>query len=150
MQREITRRLFLKGAALSAAAFPRIVPATALGAAGAAPPSDRIVMGFIGVGKMGGGHVGGFAGRGEVQIVAVCDVEEPKRENAKKTVEDRYARRDGGGYKGCASYKDFRDLLARDEIDAVLIATPDHWHAIASIESARAGKDIYCEKPLSL
>jgi predicted dehydrogenase len=100
---------------------------------------------------MGRGHVDSFLGFPEVQIVAVCDVVAERRDASKKMVEDRYAKQTGKGtFKGCATYKDFRDLLKRQDIDAVVIATPDHWHAIPCVMAARAGKHIYCEKPLTL
>src|SRR5262249_17292895 len=115
------------------------------------PPSERINLGFIGVGTMGRGHVGAFLGRREVQVVAVCDVVAERRDHSKKTVEDHYAKqKNRDGYKGCKAFNDFRDLLALKEIDAVVIATPDHWHAIPCILAALAGKHIYCEKPLTL
>jgi predicted dehydrogenase len=100
---------------------------------------------------MGGAHLDAFLGDIEVQVVAVCDVDTEKRESARTRVEEHYAdEREAGTFKGCAEYNEFEELLARDDIDAVLIATPDHWHAIIAIAAARAGKDIYCEKPLSL
>src|SRR5262249_11096748 len=84
-------------------------------------------------------------------VVAVCDVDTTRRESAKQTVEKRYAEQQKSGqYKGCTTYNDFRELVARKDIDAVVIATPDHWHAIPVLEACRAGKDIYCEKPLTL
>src|SRR5262249_34083830 len=87
--------------------------------------NDRITLGFIGVGTMGRGHLGSFLGRGDVQVVAVCDVVSDRRESAQKTVEKRYAAQKGKGeYKGCDSFDDFRDVLARKDIDAVVIATP--------------------------
>jgi len=146
----ISRRVFLKTAAAGLAA-PWIVPASALGGEGRAAPSDRIVMGCIGVGSKGRGNLHAFLNRGDVQMVAVCDVDAGRRGRAKQEVEDFYAAAAGAdAYAGCEAYRDFRDLLARDDIDAVMIATPDHWHALPVIEAARAGKDMYCEKPLSL
>jgi predicted dehydrogenase len=112
--------------------------------------NDRINLGFIGVGVQGSGHVRGFLGAPEVQVVAISDMVRERRENSQKVVEDRYPKTAKGGYQGCKIYADFRDLLARKGIDAVLIATPDHWHAIACVMTAQAGKDIYCEKPLTL
>lgn len=113
-------------------------------------PSARITLGFIGVGMMGRGHLGGFLGYPDVQVVAVSDVEPTRLANAKKTVEERYTKdRAKGTWKGCAAYADFRELLARKDIDAVVIATPDHWHAVGCVLAAEAKKDIYCEKPLT-
>ncbi len=150
----LTRRNFLKGTAVSAlgaAAFPYIIPSSALGADGAVAPSERIGMGFIGVGKLGReSHVEAFKRSKEVQVIAVCDVETERLEKTKNAVDGFYATQsDRAGYKGCAMYHDFMELLARPDIDAVCIATPDHWHAIPSIEAAKAGKDIYCEKPMT-
>jgi len=114
-------------------------------------------MGFIGVGGQGGGHLlggawtyvaGGYAGRKDVQVLAVCDVWRDRRENATKKVNDHYAEVYGKDkYKSCQAYTDFREVLARTDIDAVLIATPAHWHATMAAMAAEAGKDIYCEKP---
>jgi predicted dehydrogenase len=114
-------------------------------------PNNRINLGFIGVGMMGRGHLGGFLGNRATQVVAVCDVHRVRREDAIERVHRAYAaERKAGTYRGCAAYVDFRELLARRDIDAVVIATPDHWHHIPAVLAARAGKDIYCEKPLSL
>ena len=94
-------------------------------------PNDRINLGFIGVGMMGRGHLGGFLGQDDVQVVAVCDIEGTRRENAQQQVENRYAERTKSGqFKGCTAYVDFRELLQREDIDAVVIATPDHMHVI--------------------
>jgi len=164
MNHTIARRTFLKNAASVAgavAAFPYIVPSSALGGAGGVAPSNRVVMGCIGTGNQGTNDMNDFLQDKRVQIVAVCDVNRESagywdnriggREPAKRIVTEHYARTSAPGtYKGCRAYEDFRDLLARDDIDAVLIALPDHWHSIAVIEASKAGKDIYGEKPLSL
>jgi len=117
-------------------------------------------MGFIGVGGQGGGHLlggawtyvaGGYAGRKDVQVLAVCDVWRDRRENATKKVNDHYAEVYGKGkYTSCQAYTDFREVLARPDIDAVLIATPAHWHATMAAMAAEAGKDVYCEKPTAV
>ena len=135
-----TRREFLKttGAAI---AVPYVITSTALGNADVPPASDRIVMGGIGIGNMGRGDQGAFLGRPDVQYVAVCDVRSAFREAGKSTVDGRYQNGD------CTAYNDFRELLTRADIDAVHIATPDHWHAIMVIEACRNGKDVYCQKP---
>lgn len=113
-------------------------------------PSERITLGFIGVGIMGRGHLSAFLGMNDVQVVAIAEVVKERREHAKKMVEDRYGKeKKAGQFKGCDVYNDFRDLLNRKDIDAVLIATPDHWHAIPCVLAAKAKKDIYCEKPLT-
>jgi hypothetical protein len=142
-----SRRQLIKRALAASSAFavPTIIPASALGRGGALAPSERIVMGAIGVGGRGSGDVGWLLGEADVQFVAVCDVHKGRREGAKQAVDSRY------GNKDCAAYRDFRDLLAeRTDIDAMLIATGDRWHTPASIAAMRAGKDVYCEKPGAL
>ncbi len=150
MAANMNRRRFLKRLSVSAAAmgFPYVVPASALGKAGAVAASNRIVMGCIGVGgKRPGGQgtadLRGFLGRDQVRVVAVCDVDSVHRGWARDIVNEKYGNRD------CSTYNDFRELLARDEIDAVSIVVPDHWHAIAAVRAAHAGKDIFCQKPLA-
>src|SRR5262245_28360092 len=134
----ISRRSFLQGVAAGAAALPLIVPRTALGDDKKAAASDRLTLGFIGMGTMNRGHLGHFLGQKDVQVLAVCDVDTTRREAAKKTVNDRYGEDvKAGRFKGCDAYVDFRELLARSDIDAVVIATPDHWHAIVAIEACR-------------
>jgi len=144
----IRRRSFLKAAAATLAA-PAIAPATAFGLGGRAAPSERITVGFIGVGKMANDyHLSELLRFADVQALAVCDVDTNRREHARKRVEDAYSK--DTAYKGCAVTVDFREILARKDVDAVCIATPDHWHAIPLIEACKAGKDVYCEKPLTL
>jgi predicted dehydrogenase len=144
----LTRREFLKG---MGAAAPCIITASALGGEERPAPSDRITMGFVGVGGQGTGDMGGFMGFPEVQVVAVCDVDPGHRQRAKQMVERRYAKeKASGAYKGCDEYNDFRELCARPDIDAVFCATPDHWHALVTCEAMRNGKDVYCEKPETL
>ena len=144
---KLTRRRFLaRGAmAASAIALPFYVPASSLGRDGAVAPSERIVMGAIGLGGRGSGDLGWMLGESDVRFVAVCDVRRPSRESAKNAVDRKY------GNKDCTAYRDMRELLAgRPDIDAVLIATGDRWHALASVMAMRAGKDVYCEKPACL
>lgn len=148
MSQRSTRRDFMKAASLAGIAAPTVIRRSALGDDGQAVASERITLGFIGVGKQNGGHLGRFLGMGDVQVLAVCDVDTTRREHAQQRVIDQNSQQGNGA--GCDAYVDFRELLARDDIDAVVIATPDHWHAIPVIEACRAGKDIYCEKPLSL
>jgi predicted dehydrogenase len=150
----ISRRDFTKSAAASAvaAAFagPVILSRSSLSQDKAAP-SERLTLGFIGMGTMNRGHLGHFLGQKDAQVLAVCDVDTTRREAAKKTVEDRYAQeKKDGKYQGCAAYNDCAELIARSDIDAVVIATPDHWHTAICIEACKAKKDIYCEKPLTL
>lgn len=112
--------------------------------------NDRLQIGFIGVGTMGRGHLGSFLGLKDVQVVAVCDVEEERAQSAFKQVANKYAPgQPEGEFKGCKIHKDFRNLIADPSIDAVVISTPDHWHAIPAIQAARQKKHIYCEKPLT-
>ena len=149
-KQHVTRRLFLKGM-MAAGAAPYIISASALGAEGRPAPSNRIVMGFVGVGGQGSGDMGGFMGHPEVQAVAVCDVDYRQRTGAKQRAEQRYAQEKASGtFKGCDDYGDFRELCGRPDIDAVFCATPDHWHALVTCEAMKNGKDVYCEKPESL
>ncbi len=121
---------------------PYYVPATALGL-GRTAPSDRIVMGAIGTGGQGRGIMNAFMGFDDVQMVAVCDVEKRRLNAVKESVDKKYGNQD------CQQYGDFRELVARDDIDAVTVTTPDHWHALCSVAAANSGKHVYCEKPLS-
>ncbi len=142
-----TRRQFL-GTSAIAAAGPMILSSPSRGLAA---PSERIRLGFIGIGIQSRGHLKRFVGTNDTQVVAVCDVVRERLEDSKRIVEEGYAKqKDIGSYKGCAAYVDFRELLIREDIDAVVIGTPDHWHAIPAVMACRAGKDVYCEKPLSL
>ena len=134
----LNRRSFLKCASGLLATVPVVAPARVFGA------NDRITMGCIGMGGQGRGDMGGFLGFPEVRVLAVCDVVAQHRQQAKAMVDSRYNNQD------CASVGDFMDVLDRPDIDAVLIATPDHWHAIIATEAMRRGKDVYCEKPESL
>ena len=125
----VSRRLFLKktaGTVAGAIGLPYIVPASALGRAGNTAPSERITLGFIGTGKQSKHLMRSFLNSPGTHVVAGCDVDRLKLERGKKIVEDHYADKGGGTYKGCDTYGDFRELLARDDIDAVVIATPDH------------------------
>jgi predicted dehydrogenase len=143
-----TRRTFIQSLAATAAMGPTILTSRSR-AQDKTAANDRIQLAFIGVGTMGRGHLGKFLGQKDVQVVAVCDVVQERIDDAKKMVENRYASDLKGEYKGCAAYNDLRKLLEDKAIDAVLIATPDHWHATACILAAQAKKDIYCEKPLT-
>ncbi len=121
-----------------------------MGKGGGVAASNRITLGCIGVGKQGTSLEQVFLNEQGAEVVAVCDVDSLKLQRGRNIAEKYYARQKPAGvYKGCVAYKDFRDLLARDDIDGVVVATPDHWHAIIAIQAARAGKDIYCEKPIS-
>ena len=145
-RKSAARRAFLKHASLAALGtlgLPGILPSSALGRSGFIAPGNKIRMGCIGVGSMGTSNMNSFLDKDEIEIVAVCDVDANRREAARATIERR------SGKRGCAMYNDFRELLAREDIDAVMIATPDHWHALVAVTAAEAGKDIYCEKPLA-
>ncbi len=156
----IARRKFLRRA-VGFAAAPLIVPSSVLGRGGHVAPSNRVAMAFIGVGNQGTGDLQQFLKDERVQVVAVCDVnrEGPGywngtvrgREPARKLVDKFYTQqRAKGEFRGCAAREDFREVLADKGVDAVEIATPDHWHAFLTVAAAAAGKDIYCQKPLSL
>lgn len=145
------RRDFLHGVAGTTLAGPLVIPASVLGKGGATAPSERIVVGSIGMGGRGSGHINEISAFPEVQVVAVCDVQRQRAEAARQRMDAKYAEQTSSGtYKGCALHQDFRELLARPDIDAVTIASPENWHAIMSIEAMKAGKDVYCEKALSL
>lgn len=134
----LSRRRFLQTAAAVSGAFaaPYIIPSRAFGA------NERIVLGHIGVGGQGAGNLNGFAGQKDVSIAAVCDVDSSRLEKTLKSATDR-------GHKA-AGFADYRQLLERKDIDAVVISTPDHWHALQTIDACAAGKDVFCEKPLTL
>jgi predicted dehydrogenase len=144
--RPVSRRDFLAStstAALATAVFPTILPAAVLGAQGVAP-SDKIRVGVIGCGPQGVGDMGNFLNQKDCQVVAVCDVKTDRLEVARAAVNGHYRNQD------CRTYRDFRELVARADIDACLIATPDHWHVLAAMAAVNAGKDVYVEKPLGV
>jgi len=144
MRKRMTRRGLLLKAAGAAVAAPYVITSGALGGSGRPAASERIVMGCIGVGGRGMSDMNGALQFPEVQMVAVCDVVAAHRDKAQAAVDKKY------GSAGCAACADFRDIVTRKDIDAVLIATPDHWHAIISIMAMRNGKDVFCEKPETL
>lgn len=144
--REVSRRVFLQRAgwvSAGAVVAPSMIPASALGQDGRPAPSERIVIGCVGVGGMGTGNMNSFLHYGDAQVVAVCDVDANHRQAAINTVNEKYGNQD------CKGYTDFRELVTRKDIDAISLATPDHWHSIPAILAANNGKDIYGEKPLS-
>jgi predicted dehydrogenase len=151
-----SRRRFLKQGVAAAATvgFPHIIPGSALGLDGATAPSNRIAVGFIGMGKMARGHLGSFRQDRGVQVVGICDVEQGRREEQAHLTNDYYKKRDSAAGQGtaqgtCSTHVDFRELCARPDVDGVIIATPNHWHALNAVEAAKNGKDIYLEKPLA-
>jgi predicted dehydrogenase len=154
----VSRRDLMKtgAAATAAAAFagavaaPTIIPSTALGDDKKAAPSERLNIGFIGVGKQNSGHLGAMVGKREVQVLAICDVDTTRREHFRDFVDKKYSELERKDSTAAKAYEDYRELLARDDIDGVFIATPDHWHTAIAIEACKAKKDIYCEKPLTL
>jgi predicted dehydrogenase len=139
----LTRRSLLRGA-LAAAAAPYVITSFSLAGADRPLPSNRLAMGCVGVGGRGSGDMRGFLSFDEVQVVAVCDIDKTYRERARDTVNQHY------GSQGCEGFNDFRDVVTRRDIDLVMCATPDHWHALITITAMKNGKDIYCEKPESL
>ncbi len=158
MSGQLTRRDFVKAAGAVCAA-PAVVPSSVFGAYA---PSNRINVAIIGCGNQSRADVPGMLRQADAQVVAVCDVNRgsygyanPKhflgREPVQKKVNDFYAGKTRSGkYKGCGIHSDFRDVLARDDVDAVVITLPDHWHALATVKACEAGKDVYCQKPMSL
>ncbi|HET6426439.1 MAG TPA: Gfo/Idh/MocA family oxidoreductase [Planctomycetaceae bacterium] len=141
---QVHRRGFLKTAVSAASAViaaPMIIPGSALGLNGAVAPSERVNVGGIGIGNRGSYDLGCFLEQKDVRFTAVCDVKEARRIAVKKRVDDLY------GNQSCAMFRDFRELLDQKDIDGVLIATGPNWHATAAMAAAKAGKDMYCEKP---
>ena len=141
----LSRRRFLANAAAAGAvlAAPMVVPGRALGRDGGVAPSNRVALAGLGIRSRGGYVIGCMMDEPIVQVVAIADVQKTSRENVKRRAEEKYG-------PGVAMYRDFREMLPRQDIDAVLIATGDRWHTLASIYAAKAGKDIYCEKPCSM
>jgi predicted dehydrogenase len=138
----ISRRTFLSAAGATIAA-PYIIPSSALGADGKTAANSRINFGVIGNGGQAEGLMKTAIAHDNVRVIAVCDVDKSHSAAFKKMVDDQYNNQE------CVVYSDFRELIARDDIDAVIVATPDHWHALICVEAAKRGKDIYCEKPLT-
>ena len=145
-KKKMDRREFFQtgaGLVIAASVFPTIVPSTVFAKNGAVLPGNKITMGCIGVGWQGTSNMNNFLKEPDVQVVAVCDLDKNHLENARNLVNKKYGNQD------CSVYHDFRELLARDDIDVVSLGLPDHWHAIPAIAAAEAGKDIYGEKPFS-
>ena len=140
----MNRRLFLKQTAVAAglASASHVISASAWGAQGGVAPGNRLTLGCIGLGIQGTGNMKAFLNHAEVRVTAVCDAHETRRAQGKTTVDAHYGNTD------CAVYRDFRELIARKDLDAVLICAPDHWHPLMALEAARQGKHMYCEKPM--
>jgi myo-inositol 2-dehydrogenase/D-chiro-inositol 1-dehydrogenase len=150
----LSRRAFLRRAAVATTvivAGPMIVPGRVLGLDGGVAPSNRIAIGFIGTGRQTlNANIPAFLTQPDAQVVSVCDVDSWRLNVARTKVEDHYARDTrSGSFKGCATTGDWRDVIARKDIDAVMIGTPDHWHMVMALAALRAGKDVSCEKPLT-
>ena len=146
-QRNTTRRSLLKtttGVALGAIGFPYVVRPSALGKAATVAPSERIAVGCVGVGPQGTGVMRNFMSQNDCRVIAICDLKKPRRDEVSSIVNKRYGNTD------CAVYTDFREIIAREDIDVILAAPTDHWHVLVALEAARAGKDIYLEKPMGL
>jgi threonine dehydrogenase-like Zn-dependent dehydrogenase len=138
--RKLSRRHFLGragAASVAGLAFPAIAPASARGAAGRLAPSDRIGVALVGSGPQGQGVMWGFLVEDAARVVAVCDARADQRQAARALVDGHY------GDRSCSSHADFREVLARPDVDAVIVATPDHWHVVMAIAAVRAGKDVY-------
>lgn len=143
-RKKVTRRRFVKTAVSAAGAAmmaPTIIPSSALGRDGSTAPSERVIVGGIGIGNRGTYDLSCFLEQADVDFAAVCDIKESRRLQVKKTADER------SGNQNCKMYRDFRELLDRKDIDAVLIATGPNWHLTAAVHAAKAGKDMYCEKP---
>ena len=138
----ITRRRFLAAASLAVAA-PTLIPATALGRGGQAAPSGRIAVGVVGWGMQGPGNTNELLGINDVQVVAACDLDKKNLQKALDRINGHYKNQD------CKPYHDYREMMARKDIDAVMLAVPDHWHALVATQAANNKKDIYGEKPLA-
>lgn len=158
----ITRRQFIQAAA-TAASVPTIVSASSLGFGGVKAPSDRITLGVVGLGARASQLISEFLRQSDAQIVSICDVDSLHyrdrpwgkgqaygREPTKERIEQHYAaEKSGTKHKGLQVVDDFRQVCSRDDIDAVVVATPDHWHALCTVTALRSGKDVYCEKPVT-
>jgi predicted dehydrogenase len=146
----LSRREFCRRAAAATvmAGFPTILPSSVFGKDA---PSNRITMGFIGMGLQMAGHHSAMLGRDNVQVLAVCDVSRKKREEAAAKTDSAYGKKKGiGSYSGCAAYNEYERIIERRDVDAVMIATPDHWHSAIAIAAMENGKDVYVEKPMTL
>jgi len=146
-----SRRHLLKTTAAAGIALPWIIPGRALGLNNETAPSNRTNLGLIGMGLMMGGHQRTMLGKDDVQVLAVCDVDANKRKVGLQRTEQAYAKKaPSGTWTGAAAYNEYEKIIERDDIDAVMVITPDHWHAPISLAAMKAGKDVYCQKPMTL
>ena len=147
----LSRRSFLQSTGAASIVAPLIVPASAMGTERKAAAGERITVGMIGVGRQAYlKNMKQFLGMSDVQVLAICDVDAWRLENAKQAIEAHYGKsKRSGTYKGCDAFVDYRDVLARKDIDAVMISTPDHWHAPMAVAALEAGKDVSLEKPIT-
>src|SRR6266705_3295527 len=139
---KLTRRHFIALTGMAAAA-PTIIPASALGRGGAVAPSNRITMGVVGWGMQGPSNTRAFLGNADCQVVATCNIDKRHLQASLDTINGHYKNQD------CKGYHDYREMMARKDIDAVMLAVPDHWHALVATEALKNGKDVYGEKPLA-
>src|SRR6187399_2892334 len=145
-----TRRQFLAdaGKGLAVAGFPAIIPSSVLGAFS---PGNRINVGAIGTGRISRGHdMPGLWRHDTARIMAVCDLDSRRAQDAVSLVNGQYTKQTGKPYSGVTAYANYRELLANKDVDAVVISTPDHWHALIAMDAVAAGKDVYLQKPASL
>ncbi len=146
-QSKLSRRGFIASTAIAGIGFHA---SSELLAGHRRSANERIQLGFVGIGMMGRGHLHRFLGHEDVQVTAICEIEDTRQQMAKRAVEQKYGEQiKSGVYHGCVTLNDYRQLLTREDVDAVVISTPDHWHALMCLEAARNQKDIYCEKPLT-
>src|ERR1051325_6646184 len=139
----ISRRQFLAASGAAALVAPTIIPASALGAEGRPAPSERITMGVVGWGMQGPSNTGNFLHQADCQVVASANIDKNHLEKSLSTINGHYKNQD------CKAYHDYREMMARTDIDSVMLAVPDHWHELVATEAARNKKDIYGEKPLA-
>ena len=144
----VSRRRFLAGAGAAVAA-PCFVPGSALGLSGAIAAGERITIGVIGVGNRGTANMKGLMACPDAQVIAVCDCRRDRLEKSQRTVAAHYAKGGGQSHSGCDALGDYRDVITRDDIDAIVVTPPDHWHGIVATQALNEGKDLYCEKPIA-
>ena len=137
--------------AATVVAAPMVVPGRVLGLDGGVAPSNRITVAFIGTGRQTYfANIPGFLHQPDAQVIVACDVDSWRMEQARQKIDQHYSEQaDSGSYKSCRKIADWRDVIAREDVDTVMIGTPDHWHVVMAIAALDAGKDVSCEKPLT-